>query len=250
MDNTGTMSRPLVAGAFAVNVAVVATGLLGHPDQLWQRSLSALTEIVLPLVSLAFMISALVMTKVRTPGFVVGPGPAFVAPADRAHGYFVAGQVLLAAWVTRSPSLFQGAPYADPVTVTMRAIMIGSAVVVTVLNLVLVGIALFGRPRLELTPDGVYLGNPFWRRAVRWDELVPGLPLRQPDQDALTLTTVRPGRPAMRLTLNYIRVHTWFLADAIRYYVDHPDRRAEIGTQAGYDRLMTALGAAPVLRES
>jgi hypothetical protein len=41
----------------------------------------------------------------------------------------------------------------------------------------------------------------------------------------------------------YVRVHPWFLADAIRYYVAQPARRAAIGTLAEYDRLRADLGA-------
>jgi hypothetical protein len=153
---------------------------------------------------------------------------------------------VLAAVVTWYPALFAGYRDGDPVLATEHAIIVVIAVLVACLNFVTAGFALTGRPRLELTFDGVRVGFAFWWRAVRWDELVPGLPLRQPERDALTLTTVRPGRPTVRLALNFIRVHPWFLADAIRYYVDHPDRRSEIGTPAGYDRLVTALGAAPV----
>lgn len=245
MDNTGSSSRPLIVGALAVNIAVIATGLLWHPSGFAAHGAVLLVVLGLSLVSLGFSIASFRMPRGQTPGFVVRPGTAFIAPADRRYGYFVAGQVVLAGVIAWYPSLAFSYRGDDPVLAAERAIMVVIAVLVTCLNFASAN-ALSGRPRLELTPDGVRVGFVYWWRAVRWDELAPGLPLRQPDRDAVTLTTTRPGQPAMRLALNYIRVHPWFLADAIRYYVDHPDGRTEIGTPAGYDRLMTALGAAPV----
>jgi hypothetical protein len=50
-----------------------------------------------------------------------------------------------------------------------------------------------------------------------------------------------PWDTAARLPRN-VRVDPWFLAATIRWYADHPDERAAIGTQQGYDRLLVALG--------
>jgi hypothetical protein len=102
-----------------------------------------------------------------------------------------------------------------------------------------VGIVLAGRPRLDLTADGVRMrGVGVWRRAARWDEIVPS---RQAEHDSVTLQLNRPGR-SVKLLLLPIRVHALFLSDAIQYYVEHPDHRAGIGTQVEYDHLIHALG--------
>jgi len=45
----------------------------------------------------------------------------------------------------------------------------------------------------------------------------------------------RPGLPV------HLNVHPWFLADAIRWYANHPEHRAAIGTDAEHDRLVGAL---------
>ncbi len=44
------------------------------------------------------------------------------------------------------------------------------------------------------------------------------------------------------------RVHPWFLADAIRSYVEHPQDRVAIGTIAEHERLQAVLtgGAFPL----
>jgi hypothetical protein len=44
------------------------------------------------------------------------------------------------------------------------------------------------------------------------------------------------------LVLTHLRVRPGFLADAIRFYADHPERRDAIGTRAGYERLLPELG--------
>jgi hypothetical protein len=36
-------------------------------------------------------------------------------------------------------------------------------------------------------------------------------------------------------------VHPWFLVDAIRWYAEHPEHRADIGTQSEHDRLLATL---------
>jgi hypothetical protein len=40
------------------------------------------------------------------------------------------------------------------------------------------------------------------------------------------------------MTLGNARVHAWFIADVIRFYVDHPERRDGIGTTTEYERLV------------
>jgi hypothetical protein len=40
-----------------------------------------------------------------------------------------------------------------------------------------------------------------------------------------------------------VDVPSWFLADAIRWYVEHPEDRTAIGTHAEHERLIAALGA-------
>ncbi|RZU74691.1 hypothetical protein EV384_3167 [Micromonospora kangleipakensis] len=52
----------------------------------------------------------------------------------------------------------------------------------------------------------------------------------------------RGSTTAPRLTLTWLRVQPWFLADVLRWYVDHPAERAALGTPAGGERLRRALG--------
>jgi hypothetical protein len=53
-----------------------------------------------------------------------------------------------------------------------------------------------------------------------------------------------------RVAIDVLDIHPWFLADAIRYYLAHPEHRAAIGRTAEHDRLCKRLrdgGAPPAL---
>jgi hypothetical protein len=92
-----------------------------------------------------------------------------------------------------------------------RAICIAGAV------LTLVVLAATFRPfALILTPAAIVSVTPISRRTIPWDT-------------------------AARMPRN-VKVDPWFLAATIRWYAHHPDERAAIGTQQGYDRLLVALG--------
>jgi hypothetical protein len=106
-----------------------------------------------------------------------------------------------------------------------------------------------GRPSVELNRDGVRVRAPLGYLAVPWDGLRPGYPLR-PNRRAgiLSLTVAQPNLARRRginiLPLYFLDIHPWFLADAIRYYVAHPEHRAAIGTAEEHDRLRHLLSGA------
>ncbi|MBV1853313.1 hypothetical protein [Catellatospora tritici] len=108
-----------------------------------------------------------------------------------------------------------------------------------------------GLPALELHPDGIRIAGLVLRDVeIPWTLLRPGFPVRGKLSDQ-TLPLVYeqplslPARLRRHRTLQLVfEVHPWFLADAVRWYVDHPEDRAAIGTQAEHDRLVAALGAA------
>ena len=246
MDSTGALSRPLIVAALIVNVAAALTMVLWHPERFLLLQLEGLIPILLLLAGLGFLAAAFVRAKVRTVGFLVRPGIGFVAPAERRVGYALIMFITLAAVVAAQNFLYSHTPGTTDVQRRMDRFLTVSNTAASVLLAVCacayVGAILAGRPRLELTANGVRLRGPWVRGAARWDELVP---THQADQDSVTLQLNRPGR-SVKLPLLLVRVHALFVADAIRFYVDHPERRAAIGTQAEYDHLMQALKAVPV----
>jgi hypothetical protein len=62
-----------------------------------------------------------------------------------------------------------------------------------------------------------------------------------PEQVARSGLTARsgPSYPAIPLQAS---VNRTFLAAVIQYYIAHPEHRQEIGTQAGYERLLRDIG--------
>lgn len=80
---------------------------------------------------------------------------------------------------------------------------------------------------------------------VPWEALAPSQPARPNLRSkSLTLSYARPDLVRLRGLVWSLRtdtVHSWFIADAIRYYLDHPEHRAAIGTPAEYDRLQQTL---------
>ncbi|GAA2372917.1 hypothetical protein GCM10010170_075370 [Dactylosporangium salmoneum] len=110
---------------------------------------------------------------------------------------------------------------------------------------------------LELTPAGLSWRGPLFRRTVPWEALAPGGPPRpRLDADRLHLAVTQPDLVVQRgLALGFgprqhpavalqVAVHPWFLADAIRWYAEHPEHRAAIGTDAEHQRLITELATA------
>jgi hypothetical protein len=112
-------------------------------------------------------------------------------------------------------------------------------------------------PVYRLTPSGIVWRAPLARQEIPWEALAPGGPVRPQSGTWMTgrlhLATVRPDLVRQRGIRSWIgnpqypalpiqtRVHPWFLADAIRWYAEHPEHRAGIGTQAELDRLIATL---------
>ena len=129
--------------------------------------------------------------------------------------------------------------------------------------LVLVAVALvWPEVAVLLSTQDIRWRTPFLRRSVPWEALAPGGPPRPGTQDHLILAVIRPdlvrqrgwalgqgSRDQPRLNVD-LDVHPWFLADAIRWYVEHPDERVTIGTPEGHNRLTAALLAPAVAEPS
>lgn len=194
----------------------------------------------------------------RRPARLVGVGPGRLrVPPGQAFRWYAAGQVvLLTALATteidvdllRDPGAPAGAGH-----YLLAAVPVVLAAVAGLLIVVFVAAVFDGRPRVDLTPSGVEVRDPFGRRTVPWEALAPGTPLGQSSGSELVLTVTRPelvqrrgflrgSATAPRLTLTWLRVQPWFLADVLRWYVDHPAERAALGTPAGDERLRRALG--------
>ncbi|MEU5726824.1 PH domain-containing protein [Micromonospora sp. NPDC047738] len=252
------VSRLAVVAALLFSLAresiVVAVGL---PSPGWDLALGMASSL-LALVILGRVGLTGLRRPWRRPVRLVAVGPGLLrVPAAPAFGWLVAGLVLLlpvfdvplagAVDLLRDP---EGPP--GPLGYLLAAAPLLLAAL-WLLPVVLLVVAVFGdRPRVDLTPAGLEIREQFGRRRIPWEALAPGTPVRQRSGASLLLRVVRPelieGRglvwspvAAPRLWLGWLPVHPWFLADVLRFYVDHTEERAAIGTTAGNDRLCRAL---------
>jgi hypothetical protein len=189
---------------------------------------------------LVFGCTALVPRE-QPAAFGVREGEAFVAPPSAAFGYIVASQMfMLAFFFGRTATESIHVPWLETPTLLMLAI----AVAVVIVS------AWRGFPMIELRPEGILLRHGLGRRLYPWDALSPSLPVRHAGRLSVVLAIDRPdlvagmrfGRTQRRPEIGglYVRVDPHFLGKAIRFYVDHPEERPAIGTQAGYERLLAA----------
>lgn len=131
----------------------------------------------------------------------------------------------------------------------------GLLIALPVLYLVIVGVHVAAGWRglsVQLRPEGVCQRDFAGSLTVPWEALSPGRPSRpRANASTLTLTYARPelvrrrGLVPSRRWLRIDNVHAWFIADAIRHYVDHPQHRTAIGEPAEYHRLWQALTHPP-----
>ena len=102
------------------------------------------------------------------------------------------------------------------------------------------------RPSVTLTPSGVATRSILRRHDIPWPELLHGGPL-VPDRHDPTMPLVyhrTDGSPqTLRVVLRQLHVDRVFLATVIRHYIEHPDHRSDIGTQAELERLETGFAA-------
>jgi hypothetical protein len=101
------------------------------------------------------------------------------------------------------------------------------------------GRLLRGKPMLMLLPDGLVVRDRF----VDWDEIVK-VELDQPYAEsrvAVELTSAWRWRRRVVLRDRMVHANIVYLMDLIGYYLQHPDRRAEIGTTAEAARVTLVL---------
>ncbi|WP_212839972.1 hypothetical protein [Catellatospora sp. IY07-71] len=200
-------------------------------EPLWQSGGLA-GYLLVPLTVLAVYSVAVWRWPWPSAGFQVVAGSFTTTPRWPNGGMFIAGGYLAAPHLAAIPS---GSGAADLV-----ANLAGAASMSLVISIIP---AL--RPRLILTPAGLEgrgLGFP----SASWDgitgaELVEAGPRVG---RGVRLTLVGPTRRERTETIpRGFAVDYTFLTAAIRHYIDHPEHRTAIGTEAERQRLRSVVGA-------
>jgi hypothetical protein len=256
-------SRVLIVGGVAVAVAVAASGRaadwLADPGLSLVLGLAGLVPVmVVAVMPLVWQYRA--TRRTRPARLSVTPSGFGVATLTPAGMSALLPIVLAGVVVGELPGLSRIDGEATPAQRWIEAAFAAMSTAVTVLLVVLaaaVAVLSWRGLGYELTPQGVLWRTPLLRRLVPWDALAPGGPQRPaPGARLLTLPVGRPDlvtqrgwaaghgtREAPALPLQ-VDVDGRFLADAIRWYVDHPADRAMIGSTAEHERLVAAVAEA------
>ena len=246
------MRRPLIVAAVAISVAWTVVAALIHARVFW---LFAVLHGGPVLAFLAALVASALLGRARPAGFEVREGVGFVVPASRGFGFLVVGEVAMMASLTGQLIRIWTWGGADAAVLRFWAGAVLSVALLVACGLValLVVTALRGGPRIHLTPSGVVQEDWWANRIIPWEALRLGRPVRHVRGRTLTLSVDRPELIVRRgrfrsstrrpgLVTGHVRVHPGFLADAIWFYVAHPQRRDAIGARAEYERLLPELG--------
>jgi hypothetical protein len=196
--------------------------------------------------------------RARRPRRLVVHEGAFVAPwlAERVHNTLI--MILVVPVMAALPMAWLHD--FDPERATDWPLFLLEFAAVLALTALLFARAYFSWRRpfdLCLTPEGILWRDELLHRFIPWPALALGGPSHpRPDEKDLRLVVARPElvtRPGFQLVamgpIRYphinlmVDVRPDFLADAIRWYVEHPEDRAAIGTVAEHDRLVAVLTA-------
>ena len=231
---TGRHRRTLLATSLVAAVIYLAA-CAGSPS-LHERTSDA-TGIVL-FSTLGLALAVLFLPRRRA--FDVRPKvPAFAAPSHAGTVVLTVGQIFLVTALTgnltsdlRSEGLLR-----SQWPILVLAIVTALSVVSTWRGL-----------GIELRPDGLVDRGAAGSLIIPWEALPVVPPPEQADKRAAL--PVRYGRPdlvrrrGLHTSRKWLRtdgINQQFAAEAIRYYVTHPEYRAAIGTQTEYNRLLTDL---------
>ncbi|NUR73013.1 MAG: hypothetical protein HOU81_19525 [Hamadaea sp.] len=167
----------------------------------------------------------LMVRKYRPPSTFSSRDGRFVAPSS---------PVLLGQWSVLVVFIAGGMVSAGSGLRLVALVMAGAALAFAIL------LPFLPRPSVELSPDGVLIQRFRSRSLIAWALLPPGGPLPPaPKSRTLWLYAAGPVRYVRHDIPLSVDVDRTFLANSIRYYVEHPAARAVIGTEAELTRLLS-----------
>jgi hypothetical protein len=243
-------SRGLVAGVAAVGVAAIAaSAVFTSLSYRWGVAMATVLLVLGVAAVAAYGLSRL--RGDRATWFNVREGEEFAAPPSRRYSYAVAGSVLVAAVLASlAIDTWTGRQGVEGVGIPLAIALSAGSVILVALTALNVAAALRGRPDVKLTPDALVCRQRFGTMTVPWPALGGASVRVRAGQPWLVLTVEHPDRIAWsgltrrtsEVLVAWERVEPLFLAGAVRFYVEHPSRRADIGTKAELESLRADLG--------
>jgi hypothetical protein len=129
-----------------------------------------------------------------------------------------------------------------------------AAVLLGVCLLVGITVIVVNRPRVALDRDGITVTRLLRSSHLAWADLVVRSAQLGPHGGSLYMRTMpdRTGRSSNVATLPtaWLHVDPVLLETAVRTYIDQPDRRVEIGTDVGLQRLTIQANGATAHRST
>lgn len=187
----------------------------------------------------------------RNAAFKVSEGR-FIATPAQTQG--AAAMLMLVGLGSQVNTLLRGLAQPDRVLTALTWVLVGLTALfgLAVAVIVVLTWRVAANP-IELTPEGVQTRTLWDRRLIPWEALAPGGPHRpRQNERRIRLGLTRPELvrrsrfqvPGVGDSVpSSTGVHPWLVADAIRWYAEHPEDRAAIGTEAEHARLLAAVGA-------
>ncbi|MFC0528242.1 hypothetical protein [Phytohabitans kaempferiae] len=243
VSNVQATALLLGLGAFALRVVVE----FGIEPMSWRLSFvpafavyaaGAVTALAVPLLAFARLCPR-PRPAPRTLLFGDRGRPAFVTPTSP---WMVGPFVIMLMFLAGNGLATERAPDGE---VSISAAGWAQTLVTVAIIFTVAGWTLFRGPRVELRPGGLLVRS-VRTHLVRWESVLasgPPAPMEKPRQISLLVRRQPPdyGAYVVRILHRWLAVDAAFLASAIRYYVDNPEHRAEIGTRGELDRLTAAL---------
>lgn len=174
-------------------------------------------------------------------------GSRFVVPASP---HYAALWAIVLMWAAAGLVMTERVPYGDHMRVAEFPGTIPASVTAVTLSIALAAVVLFvNRPSVTLKPTGLTIRRLRRQSEISWDDLAPGgppPPAKRTSQITLYLKRPRPGTvlPASEtMPIGRLHLNPEFLTAAIRHYVEQPEQRNAIGTEAELTRLRSGLAA-------
>lgn len=259
-DNAGTgdlntqwrVRRTRLVVVFTLSLVVSLAAAVLSSNRIGLGAVGYLAMMLLLLAGIGlvvYAIAGIARHRVRPPALAVAGGGFVPVPVAATIGYAACAGLAWAFPAVQLVALYELAadPTGDGSLGDLLTAELGVTVFIAAIAVMIARMTFRvfrGLMRVRLRPDGLEVPTPAGTaHLIRWQTMRGPVRPTEPTR-RLRLDLDRPARARLGLMYRHVDldiaaldVHPWFLVDVLRYYVEHPEQRAAIGTQAGYERM-------------